>query len=120
MHFPLVGHRRSRRRRSEDASGHGAVCTASARTPHVEASSTIFRATSSVRPHTRDSVRLKTPCDNHARTRPRGTSVVDLFSRSHTTDDELLQIASTHVADERSRTAELLADLAEIDARKLH
>jgi hypothetical protein len=42
------------------------------------------------------------------------------FSRSHLSDQSLLQSAVTHIGRERTSTAELLADLAEIDARKLY
>jgi hypothetical protein len=42
------------------------------------------------------------------------------YSRSHLTDSGLLSVAATRVALDRDTTAELLADLAEIDARKLY
>jgi len=45
---------------------------------------------------------------------------VDLFSRRHTSDDDLSKIAATHADDERTRTAELLADIGEIDERRLY
>jgi len=42
------------------------------------------------------------------------------FHRSHLTDESLLRELATHLAHERSATAELLADLAEVDARNLY
>ncbi len=42
------------------------------------------------------------------------------YSRSQYADDSLLSIVSTRVALDRDTTAELLADLGEIDARKLY
>src|SRR5438093_13562644 len=41
-------------------------------------------------------------------------------TRSQLTDDRLLSVVSTRVALDRDTTAELLADLGEIDARKLY
>jgi len=42
------------------------------------------------------------------------------YHRSHLTDESLLRQLASHLAQERSTTAELLADLAEVDARKLY
>jgi 5-methylcytosine-specific restriction endonuclease McrA len=42
------------------------------------------------------------------------------YSRSHLTDPGLLSVAATRVSLDRDTTAELLADLGEIDARKLY
>ena len=42
------------------------------------------------------------------------------YSRSHLSDPGLLTGASTRVSLDRETTAELLADLGEIDARKLY
>jgi hypothetical protein len=41
-------------------------------------------------------------------------------ARSHLSDQSLLQSAATHAGRERTSTADLLADLAEIDARRLY
>ena len=41
------------------------------------------------------------------------------YSRSHLTNDALLRSFDSHLAQNRSSTADLLADLAEIDERKL-
>ena len=42
------------------------------------------------------------------------------YSRSHLTDQTLMNVLATHLAHDCGTTAELLADLAEIDARKLY
>ncbi len=42
------------------------------------------------------------------------------YARSHLSDPSLLQSAVTNAGRERTATADLLADLAEIDARRLH
>jgi hypothetical protein len=42
------------------------------------------------------------------------------YSRTHLSDGALLQSAKQHMAEERNGTVEALADLAEIDARKLY
>jgi 5-methylcytosine-specific restriction endonuclease McrA len=45
---------------------------------------------------------------------------VNSYQRSHLSDQTLLEDLATHLARERTATAELLADLAEVDARKLY
>src|SRR5439155_10587533 len=42
------------------------------------------------------------------------------YSRSHLSDPVLLRDLATHLTQERGATAEVLADLAEVDARKLY
>src|SRR5881628_1961953 len=53
-------------------------------------------------------------------TRPRRGVPVDRYARAHLTDPSLLCQAEQHPAQDRGATAELLADLAEIDHRKLY
>ena len=45
---------------------------------------------------------------------------MERYARSHLANQTLLQYAATHLGQERGSTAELLADLAEIDERKLY
>ena len=42
------------------------------------------------------------------------------YARSHLSDPSLLQSAAAHAGRERTATADLLADLAEIDERRLY
>jgi len=51
---------------------------------------------------------------------PVEVSAVNTYERSHLSDSTLLQSLATHLARERTATGELLADLAEVDARKLY
>jgi len=44
---------------------------------------------------------------------------MDLYSRRQTSDDELLRTALLHAADERQCMSVLLADIAEIESRRL-
>ena len=45
---------------------------------------------------------------------------MDRYARSHFADETLLRSAATNAGRERTATADLLADIAEIDARKLY
>jgi hypothetical protein len=45
---------------------------------------------------------------------------VKCYQRDHLADPTLLQNVATHLAENRATMAELLADLAEVDARKLY
>src|SRR4029453_14797938 len=54
------------------------------------------------------------------RTRPRGVTPVRDYSRSHLSDPALLNNAAANPSSECGAPPELLADLAEIDARKLY
>ncbi len=45
---------------------------------------------------------------------------MDTYSRTHLSDPDLLRSAAAKVARQNTDTADLLADLAEIDARKLY
>src|SRR5437762_2853603 len=46
--------------------------------------------------------------------------IMNRYSRSHLADHALLRSLSERVAHDRRHTAELLADLAEVEARKLY
>src|SRR5262245_9006556 len=54
------------------------------------------------------------------RPRPQENRVMHTYSRSHLSDQDLLRNLKEHVGHERSATAEVLADLAEADERKLY
>ena len=45
---------------------------------------------------------------------------MDRYARSHFADQTLLRSAQTNAGRERTAMADLLADIAEIDARKLY
>src|SRR5439155_19705872 len=45
---------------------------------------------------------------------------MERYARSHLANQTLLDSLATHLAQNRGSTADLLADLAEIDARKLY
>src|SRR5512143_2925726 len=53
-------------------------------------------------------------------TRRRGVRVVTRFSRTHLSDPELLHSLHASVAGERASTADVLAHIAEVDARQLY
>src|SRR5438552_4657634 len=53
-------------------------------------------------------------------TRPRGVTSVSQYCLSHLSDGALLRDLTSLVARDRATTAELLAHLAEVDARKLY
>src|SRR5436190_13450977 len=53
-------------------------------------------------------------------TRPRGVTSVSKYCLSHLSDGALLRDLTSLVARDRATTAELLAHLAEVDARKLY
>ncbi len=53
-------------------------------------------------------------------TRPRGVTLVNRYSLTHVPDSALLHDLRSLLARERATTAELLAQLAEVDARKLY
>ena len=53
-------------------------------------------------------------------TRPRGVTLVNRYSLMHVADSTLLRDLRSLLARERAATAELLAHLAEVDARRLY
>src|SRR5947209_3909392 len=52
--------------------------------------------------------------------RPRGCIHMRDYSRSKYSDSALLQLLASHVAADRMSTAELVADIAEVDERRLY
>ena len=53
-------------------------------------------------------------------TRPRGVTLVNRYSLTHVSDPDLLRDLRSLLSRERATTAELLAHLAEVDARRLY
>src|SRR5207249_11249747 len=53
-------------------------------------------------------------------TRPRRGVPMERYARSHLANQTVLDYLATHLAQNRGSTADLLADLAEIDERRLY